>query len=219
MLTGQVGGPTAGCVEQGTQAREGAAHVVACERAGEHPRRHVEQEVHVRVRNVGDVGGLAVEGLVGQSEIDLPARLGEQEDEPVRLPGHRDHERRVTEFGGLGVQHEVRATGRTQPHARHQLARPHPGRVDHLAGSQLDGLAGQLVTGAHALGRQLQCSHPREDPGAEPRGRPGERHHQPCVVGEGSVEGEQTAAEPGLAQRGHECERLSGRHRAGPGQQ
>src|SRR5690606_32811546 len=74
VFAGQVRGAAVG-LQQRSQSRERAQYVVAGQRSFEHRGGDRQQEVHIGVRNGGDVVGCSVERLIGQAQVHPPSGL------------------------------------------------------------------------------------------------------------------------------------------------
>jgi hypothetical protein len=77
-------------VEQGAQSREGSYDVVSGHSDVESGAEDVEKEADVALRYFGYVRGVAVDGFVGEPDVDPAVALRQDEDEAVGLPGDRD---------------------------------------------------------------------------------------------------------------------------------
>ena len=91
---------------------------------------------------------------------------------------------------------------------RVHLGGPHPARIDHRAGPQIEGLPGQLVGQPHRGAGRLGRADPGEHPGTVPGRGACDGHHQPGVIDQLAVEGQQCAVETVTADRRRHRDRL-----------
>ena len=133
MPAGQVGGGAV-AVEQRPQPGVRPDDVGAAQRPVERRRDDVEQEADLGVGRLGDVRHGALDGLVGEADVDRAVGLGEQEDEAVGGARHRHRDGRGQAGDGGGAEHQVGAAAGAQVDVD-EVAGPDAGGVDDRAGA------------------------------------------------------------------------------------
>ena len=206
-------------LEQRAQAGEGADDVGARRRDGERGGDHPQQEVDLLLARHRHVGDRAGHRLVGEPDVERAVGLRQHHREARRGPRDRHHHRDARVRQRRAAQHEVGAAAGAQPDLVVEVAGPHAGRVDDRPGADGVRLAGELVTQLHAgaggSARKRGDAGARAHVGAVGRRGAGDRDHQPRVVLELSVPGEQPAAQRLRAHRRGQAEGLGGVEAAG----
>ncbi len=113
------------------------------------------------------------------------------------------------------IHDEMRAAAGPQPHVGVELARPHPGRIEHDTGANPQLRSGERIAQECAVAVGGDRLDTREDGCAVPGGRPRDGDDQPCVVDELAVPAAHPAAEGLGADRGRETQHLGPADRPG----
>ena len=151
--------------------------------------------------------------------ITSPSARGTANTKREDASGQRRVDRRARVADRGGRDEHVRALARAQAHgAAGQLAGPHAGRVDHVAGAELE--RAPAVRRARrrtrrAVGAQRARPHVGEDARAMGGGGAGDGEHEPRVVLDLAVPVQQRAAQAAVAEAGREPARLLGADAAG----
>jgi hypothetical protein len=217
VVAGEVGGGAVPGGEQRPQAGEGADDVLGVSGTLQRAAEHRQQE-----GLVGLVGqrlvGHGVDRIVGQPDVDPPVGLGQGEDVAVGLAGdgHGQRGAGVAEPGA--VEHQVGALrGRSSTSGWSRSAHT-PVAFTTWRARISRSCPAELVVDPGAVAGDLLGAGVGEDPRAEGGGGAGDGHHQPGVVGELAVPGQQAAAQPVAGHAGHQQPGVVGAHPAGRGQ-
>ncbi len=176
-----------------------------------------QQELDLLCARFRDVGRLAVDRLVGETEVDQTVGLGEHVEEAGVRAGHGQGQRDAEVGEGVAPHDQMGAPAGAQADVLHQAARPDPGGVDDGASAHVVRRAAELVAQRRPGAGDLDRTGPRAELGTEPDRRAGDRGDQAGVVLELAVPRQDPAADPG-AEHGREVPALGGRDPARPRQ-
>ena len=196
MIAGEVGCCTRATVDQRAQSRICTNHIGLGQCGPQGGVDGAEEEVDLDRRRLGHIRDRARRLLIGEPQVN-PAQLGGQgKDEPVGLPRYRDSQRRGRIAEGRRVENQVRAPTGPQPDRGVDLRGPHSGRIDHHPGSQVQGLTRQLVGQSRRRSGRGGDAHARQYPSTVGGSSACYRHHQPGIVDQLSVVGQQRTVKP-----------------------